>query len=238
MKKHSSVIALLVRNKLMKAFIAYLFLIVLSVGGYVHFQLENDPFFGGEQATPILYWFFVIGYLLCVCALLELPSKKSKVQYTYQRLHISEQAVFFLEVLVNALFFLILLGIEICLLYFLAWRWSAASGYIQGHQGISMIFLRSMHFHGLVPLSETGLWVRNLLYMIGSGILTAGISVAMRSFQDSNKISMACRFLLLFGMLIDFPSSLGENSYIMAGFILFFTGIAFAGTLESTHNGH
>lgn len=233
MSKHVSVISLLIYTKLKKALLVYSLMIAISLGGYYLGGFSHADTFGGGNGDLFLYLVFMAGYLLCALACIELRNKSSNQNYLYQRLRIAERTAFFWDALINAFYFLMLWAIECCILYILASRWMLSEAYIQGSQGAAVAILTNQYFHGILPSVEWSLWIRNLLYILCSGILCSSIGLASR-----HRKNVPICFIPFFMIGIDVMTYLGDVSYFMTFAVVAYTTMILINSCSCTQVGH
>lgn len=114
----------------------------------------------------------------------------SRCGYTLERLPVSMQAQGMLQALYNGACYLALWGFETGLLWLLCARWCAGQA---GSNALTipLAFWRDGLLHGLLPLAEWPLWVRNFL-------LLAALSLAAAAFprrQREGKLAVGTLFL-------------------------------------------
>lgn len=212
MRKHSSVFILLIRNKIYRVLFILLAMSAVSILGFRFSGFMDAPMFGEYYGTWFLGATCLLGYVGCVISCTEFASAKSRRAYTYQRLRVSEREILFWDVLTNMLIFFVLYGTEIIILGILAKMYAAAPGYVQGEQGIIAAFYRSAFLHGMIPMAESGLWIRNILLVPAVSILCSCASVDMR-YNSKPPILI---FFLEIILVLCIPSDPGQGSYLLA----------------------
>lgn len=212
MRKHSSVFILLIRNKIYRVLFILLGMSAVSILGFRFSGFMDAPMFGEYYGTWFLGATCLLGYVGCVISCTEFASAKSRRAYTYQRLRVSEREILFWDVLTNMLIFFVLYGTEIIILGILAKMYAAAPGYVQGEQGIIAAFYRSAFLHGMIPMAESGLWIRNILLVPVVSILCSCASVDMR-YNSKPPILI---FFLEIILVLCIPSDPGQGSYLLA----------------------
>lgn len=101
-------------------------------------------------------------------------------QYTMMRLRIGPTAVFIRKTVYNVLCLLVLFAAQIWLIFWFAWlygRIPEAQGAAlpgENRQLLFLAFYRSEFLHCLLPMAETGKWVRNALCLLALGMDAAG----------------------------------------------------------------
>ena len=211
MRKHSSVFILLIRNKIYRVLFILLSMSAVSILGFRFSGFMDAPMFGENYGTWFLGVTCLLGYVGCVISCTEFASAKCKSAYTYQRLRVSEREILLWNVLTNMLIFFVLYGTEIIILGILAKMYAAAPGYVQGEQGIIAAFYRSAFLHGMIPMAESGLWIRNILLVPVVSILCSCASVDMR-YNSKPPILI---FFLEIILVLCIPSDPGQGSYLL-----------------------
>lgn len=189
MRKYEAVFGLYARSSIIKTFLITAGMVVsqllltllrirrLSEGGMP--LKPEEVFSGGGIRLPLL-----IGFLLLTAALC-LPGRAPGAAYTLRRLKIGEKAVFLLQALANAVFYLFLLAAELVLFYALSVWIARAYPSGAGEQAVFLGFYRSELLHSLLPLQDLPLWVRNGLLLIAMSLTTAEVPLLCRQKRYS-----------------------------------------------------
>lgn len=233
MRKHLSVFMFCIQNKIYHMMSILVFMAVVSIAGFQLFGFSKANVFGANKGDLFLACIFLAAYVRCVLCCLFIPGKKSTCGYTLQRLRISERSVFCWDALTNSLCFLLLWMAEIIIVYVLAMWYQHTPTYTQGAQGILLACYRSTFLHGLIPMAETGIWLRNLLYVICTGILCAYLTLNIRYRQ---KILFGTIAVLPF-IALKFPVAVGAELYMFPVIVALITVAAVAGAMTTAHTG-
>ena len=127
--------------------------------------------------------FALIMFTLTRC---ETVNSGSIFYYTLRRLRVSERHLFFVETLYNFLCFVLLFAVQI---WVILWMYRMYMNRIPGdpvsHQIAFLAFYRVPFLHNLLPLAETGKWVRNLLMLLAVSMdaATEKAGQSKRGFQ-------------------------------------------------------
>ena len=235
MKKHASVFALYCRHSVPLLLLVFLALAAADVagfyllGGSAMASLSSDSF-----GQFVLITFFA-AFWLCVATLLAPYNTRARYDYTLQRLQISERTAFFLHIVCNALCIFCLYAFQIVLLWLLSWLYQSGAGYAEGVQGIYVDFYRSAYLHSLLPLGEWLIWLRNLVYVLAAGILTAYMPLGMRCRSRS----AAASILLINAFTLRFKIALGESTFCIIQILgaAFLAGVFLVMAFGMLHNG-
>lgn len=233
MKKHSSVLMFFVQNKIYKVLFVLLAMSVVSILGFRYSGFTHAPVFGANHGDWFLGGICLLGYAGCVLSCTEFSSAKSKRLYIYQRLRISEREILLWDMMTSILIFLVFYAVEIIILCTAAGMYAAAPGYTQGEQGMIAAFYRSSFLHGMIPMAERGLWIRNILYAIVTGTECACSSLNLRH----NSRMLSTSFCLAAVVALRFPAEVGRESYIFTVIIVAVAIFSFVRTYKRSHNG-
>ena len=180
MKKHLSVLMLYVRSTIYKFLLLMLAMAVAQSLLFMRAFLKADGFFGlntimGAARPGITF----AACFLLLCALLCLTCCEfgSKQGYTLSRLRISQRMVFLWQAVANVGFVLLFWAAQIGIA--LAFCSFYAAYYPQG-QAAMLVFYSNSFLHGLLPLEDTGLLIRNIVWLAGLAVASASFPVRMR----------------------------------------------------------
>ena len=114
---------------------------------------------------------------------------------------------------------------------------AADARYAEGAQGIFVDFYRSEFLHGLLPLADGYLWVRNVVFVLALGVLTAYMQLGLRRKNGGRRLAL----VVLTGlMLLVLPVGFGSGrtaGILQSAAALFAAGICgYLGFLQA-HNG-
>jgi len=180
MRKHLSVLMLYVRSTLYKFLL--LMLAMAAVQG-VLFALAFRRAEGLFELNTIMHQvrpdIVSAACFLLLCALLCLTGCEfgSKSGYTLSRLRISRQMIFLWQSIVNASFIFMLwaaqvgIALTFCGIYTI---------YYPQEQAAMLVFYSNSFLHNLLPLSETGVLVRNIALLCAIAVSSACFPVRMR----------------------------------------------------------
>lgn len=199
-EKEISLWAFLARGTIYKILII---LVILAVGQCALFygslirqaeqgqlsEADFETFFslsGGNGLYLSAYRFlFLAAFALIMFTLIrcETVNSGSMFSYTLRRLRVSERHLFFVETVYNFLCFVLLFAVQVGVIL---WMYRMYMNRIPGnpvsHQIAFLAFYRVPFLHNLLPLAETGKWVRNLLML-----LAVSMDVATEKAGESKK---------------------------------------------------
>ncbi|MCR5375400.1 MAG: hypothetical protein K6E71_01470 [Lachnospiraceae bacterium] len=221
MREHWSVIRLLIRRKMPKALLVLLLMLGVGfVGRYfwrpqleLEYRTGTSPF---ERNVLIyfLLFLFLLGLAGMVMACVSGPDKKSKTQYTFRRLQVSETSIFVWDMVINFFFFLVLWGCAVLVVALSAKYYMSMEGYREGTLGaVASIISDNRLFRGLVPVRNP-LGAVHMILLVGCfGVTCSCLSYAVRD----NRVlaSGVCGALLGFLVVrvpVDTEDSWGGNN--------------------------
>lgn len=155
-------------------------------------EADFETFFsfsGGNVLFLSAYRFlFIAAFALIMFTLIrcETVNSGSIFSYTLRRLRVSERHLFFVETVYNFLCFVLLFAVQI---WVILWMYRMYMNRIPGNPVSNQIaflaFYRIPFLHNLLPLAETGKWVRNLLMLlaVSMNIATEKAGQSKRGFQ-------------------------------------------------------
>lgn len=233
MKKHFSVILFMLKKKLYKVLLVLLVMGLVSLLGFHFLGFTKASAFGMGNGSLFLEMISLLGYIGCILSCADLFSSKSHIAYTYQRLRISQREVILWDILTSMMMFFLFYAAQILILCLAAKDYTSLTGYQQGPQGIIAAFYRDSFLHGMLPLAEGRLWIRNIFYLMVSGCECARLSLCAQK-QNKGNIGSAVLFA---AMLVQFPAELGKSALELPFLILlveiFLVGMMFM----QAHNG-
>ena len=138
------------------------------------------------------------------------------------------------DALAAALCFLLFYCAQILTVFGLACVYQRSAGYALGPQGVFLMLARDSFLHGLLPLGESVIWTRNILYMVCAGLSCAAASLARRNRNRGGTPMFALVFIIS-----RMPVTLGEGdaSCLWLAVVLIVTAIGFGLALTAAHNG-
>ena len=221
MRRHISVLMLYIRSSV------YRVLCLLALMTCAEFLLFWQIMRGGTRKFPggyseelpyglerildqsLLSWCFGLMAVLLTVQLVYVGCNQGvKQSYTLQRLSISEKSVFIWQGICNMGFYFLLWMIQLVTAYALCrWYLILAEPEFVSNQTIFLAFYRSKFLHGLLPLEESSIWVRNLFMVMGLGFASAYFPYLQRRGKFSVSV-----LLLLVICIIWFPREVGIAS--------------------------
>ena len=193
MREHWSVIRLLIRRKMPKALLVLLLMLGVGfVGRYfwgpqleLEYRTGTSPF---ERNVLIyfLLFLFLLGLAGMVMACVSGPDKKSKTQYTFRRLQVSETSIFVWDMVINFFFFLVLWGCTVLVVALSAKYYMSMEGYREGTLGaVASIISDNRLFRGLVPVRNP-LGAAHMILLAGCfGVTCSCLSYALQETRVS-----------------------------------------------------
>mgnify|MGYP007099011071 CR=1 FL=1 len=235
MKKLASVFALYCRHSVLLLLLVFLALAAADLAGFYLLGGSAMPSFSGDSFGQFVLIAFFAAFWLCVAALLAPYNTRARYGYTLQRLQISERTAFFLHIACNALCIFCLYAFQIVLLWLLSRLYQSGAGYAEGVQGVYVDFYRSAYLHSLLPLGEWLIWLRNLVYVLTAGILTAYMPLGMRCRAKSS----AAAILLCNTFTLRFKIELGGSAFCIIQILgaAFLAGVFLVMAFGMLHDG-
>ncbi len=196
MKKHLSVFSLYIRASLVPMI---LLLLVTSViqGGMFFYELKpymnithpgDGAYILGLETifsrTLIPHTALVSVILLTILLAIQGTAFSSKTEYTMKRLSVSEKAAFLWQAGYNSLAFLLFWAVEGVLMYVLCSVYSQSIGNATG-QTLLLALYRDEFLHGMVPLHDVSRIVRNAVFCLTFGTMTAYYTHTQRNGRAS-----------------------------------------------------
>jgi len=203
MKQHLSVLGLLIRCSLWRILLILLLMVVIQ-GGLFAFALHraiaaNQPglelIISGSQIALV----FGAAFLLITAQLCTVGcSYSTQTGYTISRLSLPQRDIFFCQAAVNTLFFLLFWAVEGIAVYGFALYFTRTvdPAAITG-QTVFLAFYRSKFLHGLLPLDQISIYIRNITALVALGITTAIFPYRQRRKSFGTEIVVLLVFLLL-----------------------------------------
>jgi len=229
MKAHLSVLMLYITRRLTRFL---LLLIGLFAVNSAAFFILDVPF-GDEDIIGVWSVVFLAALIVCCFILLEHSTGKYDSSLTLLRLQVNEYCLLLWDSLANALFLLLFWFGELLNLAVLGLFFGEQVTDQVGPQGIVMAFYKSPFLHGLMPLVEGGLWVRNGLILFCIALLLAVSSLMIRH----GKKSLTAAFCIPFWFMGSFAKDVGEELYIGIGMVIVITAGCVVWALFTAHPG-
>lgn len=196
MKKHLSVFGLFVRASLVPMIVLFTVTAAVQTGmfytrlipylGAIHpddggYILGLESLFG---RTYIPHTALVSLILLTVLLALQGTAFSSKCGYTMMRLSVSESSAFLWQAGYNSLSFLLFWAIEGVLMYTLCSVYAANIVNATG-QTVLLALYRDEFLHGVLPLHDISRIIRNVVFCITLGTMTAYYTHTQRNGRGS-----------------------------------------------------
>ena len=238
MKKQLSVFALHARAAIGRLALVLLGTLALDAAAYALFGLRMyPPSLTGSALVTALRVVFSLGLLVCQLLLAACFGTGSRYGYTIRRLQISESQVLLWSSVCNALCFAFVWCVQLMASVGTAALHAADARYAEGAQGIFVEFYRSEFLHGLLPLADGYLWVRNGSFVLALGVLTAYMQLGLRRKNGGRRLTLAVLTGLL---LLALPVRFGSGriaGLLQSAAALFAAGLCgYLGFLQA-HNG-
>lgn len=183
-KKIISVCALLVSGSFCKILVV---LFIMALAEAISFSLVLYK--GGQEemletlldrSLPAIAFLLAFGAVFCILILTEGRMNRCG-RYTLMRLQITKKQLFLLETGYHVLCLVMLFAVQVYMILWMAWMYGKISGQLDASgQILFLAFYRNRFLHCLLPLAETGKWVRNILMILAFG-MEAGIREKSRA---------------------------------------------------------
>ena len=149
---------------------------VMALAQIVFFLQKMKPSTGLEETFNGSH-FALFGFLAAIAFMLVFALKgrdgRARTNYTLRRLGMTPQKFFFLRAVHNILCFLILWGVELLIACGLCLVYRATFPAQWENQSMLLAFYRQPFLHGLLPLGDWYLYIRNILWIAIYGASTA-----------------------------------------------------------------
>lgn len=238
MKKQLSVFALHTRAAIGRLALVLLGMLALDAAAYVLFGLRGfRASLTGSELVTALRVIFSLGLVACQLLLAACFGTGSRYGYTIRRLQISESQVLLWSSVCNALCFACVWCVQVTGAIGAAALHAADARYAEGAQGIFVDLYRSDFLHGLLPLADGYLWVRNGSFVLALGVLTAYMQLGLRRKNGGRRLTLAVLTgLLLLALPVRFGSG-RTAGLLQSAAALFAAGLCgYLGFLQA-HNG-
>ena len=209
MKKQLSVFALHARAAIGRLALVLLGMLALDAAAYALFGLRGfRASLTGSELVTALRVIFSLGLVACQLLLASCFGAGSRYGYTLRRLQIPETRVLLWSGVCNALCFACVWCVQLMASVGTAALHAADARYAEGAQGIFVDFYRSEFLHGLLPLADGYLWVRNVVFVLALGVLTAYMQLGLRRKNGGRRLAL----VVLTGlMLLVLPVRFGSG---------------------------
>lgn len=215
MKRYISVFEMITRSSIYKVVLILLLMTGAEIGLFLHSMEKHvldDEYYALEMIVEYsnMVWALLIAFLL-ITAVITLTGCNigSNQNYTLRRLRISENKVFFLQVLYNILCYVLLWATQWAVL------WGCSLIYMEkavdvNNQTMFLAFYRNDLMHSILPLEDVWGWILLICIICGCSIAAAGFAQQQRNGKIGWEL-----FLILAVTIITFPRALGESYAIL-----------------------
>lgn len=233
MRKHLSVFALCIRQKLWKTLLILAAMAAASVAAFAVLGVQRAWGGGYGPGNTVLWGLDAAAYLgvMLVCCG---SGRGAKCGYTLQRLQISERWALIWDALAASCCFFLLYFAEILTVFALAVWYQCSADYALGAQGVFLMLARSSYLHGLLPLGEGIVWVRNALYLLCAGLCCAAAACKGR---DGKRAVASIALPVFLATRLPVQLGAGSTSSLWLIVALIWAGAAFGSALYAAHNG-
>ena len=206
MRKHIAAAGLYVRMNILR--VITILLITVTAEVLLFCRAASLPNTGLEDviARSGVLWVMAAAFVLLTVQLCAAGGDRGGRQnYTLQRLALQERTVTFWQMAVNALFYLLfwtLQGLALIILCAVV----RDTGDVLSGQALFLACWRSPLLHGLIPMGEVLIWIRNVAFCAVLGIVTAKFSWCRRRGKFGVGVLFAAAACLLF-----FPREVGKT---------------------------
>lgn len=206
MRKHIAAAGLYVRMNILR--VITILLITVTAEVLLFCRAASLPNTGLEDviARSGVLWVMAAAFVLLTVQLCAAGGDRGGRQnYTLQRLALQERTVTFWQMAVNALFYLLfwtLQGLALIILCAVV----RDTGDVLSGQALFLACWRSPLLHGLLPMGEVLIWIRNVAFCAVLGIVTAKFSWCRRRGKFGVGVLFAAAACLLF-----FPREVGKT---------------------------
>lgn len=208
MRGHVSVFMLFVRSSLYKALGLCLLMAAAQLGVYFFTaDIESTWLEKLVDEGAYRYIFAAFAVLMTLMLVQNCTGRGAKPIYTLARLSVSQRCVFVWQSVSNALLWLIFLATEIFVMLGISAHFmSNAPEEAVTSQSLFLAFYRSEFLHSLLPMEYAGRWIRNILYVLGLGVICANASAKIRK----GKMAYFQLAFMLAVAVFTFVSPMGE----------------------------
>lgn len=152
-----------------------------------------------------------LGLVYFILLWTESERKGSKASYTLLRLKITEKQQFAVRTAYNALCLMLVFAVQTALAYIICRLYAdRLPPELVSPQYFFLTFYRNRFLHCLLPMAETGKWIKNLLLLLAFGMDAAG------GIRDRNYITAIC--LYIFSARL-FAADIGTLDVLFCGII-------------------
>ena len=212
MKRYLSVFMLLVRSSLYKVLAVLAAMAGVQTGLFVWAARRQADYLDGfllEAAFVHSGALIIFGAAAAVITLLLCAvgcDGAARSGYTLRRLQVSEKTVMLLQWGSNCVLYLLLWGAQLAVALGLCRVWAEMWPGLVNQQTVFLAFWRSEFLHPLLPLQDTGLWLRNAV-----AVVTLGAAAAVYPYrQRRGKKLPAVQVFVLGCVAAYWPAALGR----------------------------
>lgn len=149
----------------------------------------------------------------------------SKSSYTWQRLQVSEKAIFIMQSIYNSCCYVLLWGVQIVVFLIQSILYVSESEKVT-NQTVFLAFYRNDFMHSVLPLEGTMRWSVNIIIILGCGVCTAVFTYLQRRGK------MAWSLLIFIAsILLGFIQELGNQLGLVTAMLV----LAIAGLTAYCH---
>lgn len=234
MKKHLSVLMLYISAPFYKILALMVAMVGIELAGYGLLGYGNEAIFG-HNSGDFLYGVSFVTFIGIMLLLVLGPGRRTSYRYTLQRLQVSERWVFFWNSVANLLYLTLLWMVQILVVAVLAKQCLANPDYPGGLQGVYVDLYRSRYLHGMIPLKNPLLWVRNIVMMVALAITFAYMAL-MGQYEKGTVMGGIVVGVAVALFQHDARSS-AESLGILISIMLVLVIVMISRAMEICHNG-
>ena len=205
MRKHVAAAGMYIRINILR--VIAILLITLAAEVLLFCRAASLPNTGLEDIIDRsgVMWVMAAAFILLTVQLCAAGGDRGGRQnYTLQRLALQERTVTFWQMAVNALFYLLFWTLQGLALIILCAVMRDSGDTLSG-QALFLACWRSPLLHGLIPMGEVLIWIRNVCFCAVLGIVTAKFSWCRRRGKFGVGVLFAAAACLL-----SFPREVGK----------------------------
>ena len=180
MRKHVAAAGMYIRINILR--VIAILLVTVTAEVLLFCRAASMPNTGLEDVIDRsgVMWAMAAAFILMTVQLCAAGGDRGGRQnYTLQRLALQERTVTFWQMAVNALYYLLFWTVQGLLLIILCVAVRDPGDILSG-QALFLACWRSPLLHGLIPMGEVLVWIRNAVFCAALGIVTAKFSWCRR----------------------------------------------------------
>ena len=224
MRKYGSVMALYARETLWRVLAVLAALCVVQAGVYVALGLEALPLYeapvAGENIPLVMLTPISIvsrAAMLVICWWLLRQGSDSGSWYTLRRLNVTEQQVWACQAVYNILLGLICWGVVTGLSFgLLGWYLGQVPEAFRSGQSIFLLSYQLPELHGLLPLEDGWVWLRDIVWVLSLGTSLATGSWELRRGKHPLTTYGVAAVILIVGV----PIPMGSSARLAIGTVI------------------